>query len=82
MTRHRGFVIGSDPGPKGQSVWKVRVKDPESAYDGEKFVVASVHDEMQLARGLNVNFVIGTVDDSSGTKTPRAIDVRVEEPVG
>lgn len=78
MTRHHGFVAGSDPGPKGQTVWKVRVKDPSSDYNGRKLVVASVQGDLQLARGLNVHFAIGTIDDQSGTKVPRAVDVRLE----
>jgi len=78
MTRHHGFVTGSDPGPKGQPVWKVRVKDRSSTYDGQKLVVASIRGGLELARGLNVHFAIGTVDDQQGQKVPRAVDVTLE----
>lgn len=77
-SRHRGFVLGSDYAPKGQKIWKVRVKDPQSPFNGQKLVVASISDGIALAQGLNVNFVIGTVDDLSGAKTPRAVDVCLE----
>lgn len=76
--RHRGFVVGSDTSPKGQATWKVRVKDSESPHNGQKLVVASVRGGMELARGLNVHFAIGTIDDQSGTKVLRAVDVCLE----
>jgi hypothetical protein len=77
--RHRGFIVGSDAA-EGRIVWKVRVKDSDSQYDGQKLVVASFHDGLHLARGLNVNFAVGTVDDTSGKKVLRAVDVRIENP--
>jgi len=73
-------VIGSDLTPNKQVVWKVRVKDPTSSHDGEKIVVASVRGELELARGLNVHFAVGTIDDQSGAKVPRAVDVCLETP--
>lgn len=78
--RHRGFVLGSDPGPHESIVWKVRVKDEESPYDNEKFAVASVHGGIELARGLNVDFALGTLDDEEGRNVVRAVDVRLEPP--
>ncbi len=78
--RHKGFVSASDAGLGGRVVWKVRVKDPESPYDGQKITVASVHNGLELARGLNVHFAIGTLDDSSGKKVLRAVDVCLEAP--
>ncbi len=76
--RHRGFVSGSHLAAVGRTVWTVRVKDYASQYDGRKFVVASVRGGLELARGLNVHFAIGTVDDSAGNKVPRAVDVCLE----
>ncbi|HSI21063.1 MAG TPA: hypothetical protein VLA04_05195 [Verrucomicrobiae bacterium] len=80
--RHAGFVIGSDQAQQGDNVtvWKVRVKDPQSSFDGEKLVVASVHNGLSLAKGLNVHFAIGSVDGARGQKEPRAVDVRLSEP--
>ncbi len=75
--RHKGFVVGCDPGPNG-NIWKVRVKDENSPFDGEKFTVASVHGGLELAKGLNVNFLLGNVDDNQGQKVARAVDVRLE----
>jgi hypothetical protein len=42
--------------------------------------VASVNGALELARGLNVNFAIGTIDDSTGNKALRAVDVRLDLP--
>ncbi len=78
--RHRGFVVGFDTVPEGRHVWKVRVKDSASPHDRQKLVVASVRGGLELARGLNVHFAIGTIDDSSGTKVLRAVDVCLESP--
>ncbi len=78
--RHRGFVVGSDTSQSGRNVWKVRVKDSESSHDGQKLVVASVRGGLELARGLNVHFAIGTINDHSGTKVLRAVDVCLEAP--
>lgn len=78
--RHKGYVVGSDETPSGQLAWTVKVKDSESPYNGQKLNVASTHRELTLARGLNVNFAIGTVDDREGNKVLRAVDVRLELP--
>lgn len=80
LERHKGYVVGRDENPEGQAVWKVRVKDAESPYNNQKLVVASVQGQLELAKGLNVNFAIGTVDDKDGQKVPRAVDVRLETP--
>lgn len=79
--RHTGYVVGRDDNPEGQVVWKVRVKDTDSPYNNQKLVVASVQGQLELAKGLNVNFAIGTVDDKDGQKVLRAVDVRLETPV-
>lgn len=78
LIRHKGFVVGSDNSLKGQNVWKVRVEDSTSSYNGQKLVVASVHGGLELARGLNVNFAIGTVNDKSSQEVLRAVDVCLE----
>ena len=78
--RAKGFVVGVDTSTKGQPVWKVRVKDPTNPHDGQKLVVASVRGGLELARGLNVHFAIGTIDASSGKKVLRAVDVCLKTP--
>lgn len=78
--RTKGFVVGFDTAQEGHFVWKVRVKDSTSPYDGQKLVVASVRGGLELARGLNVHFAIGTTDDPSGAKVLRAVDVCLEAP--
>lgn len=78
--RHKGYVVGRDETSEGQKIWKVRVKDPASPHNKQKLIVASVHDQLELAQGLNVNFAIGTIDDKDGNKVSRAVDVRLEPP--
>lgn len=75
-TRHRGYVAASDLTPTG-TTWKVRVKDSTSNHDGRKLVVASVQDGIALAQGLNVDFIIGSIDGSKGEVLLRAVDVRI-----
>lgn len=76
--RTKGFVVGFDSASEGRAVWKVRVKDPGSSHDGQKLVVASVRGGLELAKGLNVHFAIGTMDDPSGAKVLRAVDICLE----
>lgn len=78
--RHKGYVVGCDRNPDGKNIWKVKVKDRSSPFSSQKFIVASVHDQLELARGLNVNFAVGTIDDEKGQKVSRAVDVRLETP--
>lgn len=75
--RVQGFVIGSSIGARGEPVWKVRVNDAASPHCGQKFPVASVRDNIALARGLNVTFLIGTMDDGQGQQAMRAVDVQL-----
>ncbi len=77
--RHTGFVIGRDDRNE-KTVWKVRVKDSQSDQDGQKFVVASTRNDIQLAQGLNVNFLIGSLDGERGEKILRAVDVSLNNP--
>lgn len=75
-TRHNGYVVGqNNSGSKGQPYWTVRVKDPESPHNGKKFPVVSTREGITLAQGLNVNFVIGSVDGENGQKVMKAVDV-------
>lgn len=74
---HAGYVASCSQKPDGNTVWKVKVKDINSPYNGQTLVVASVHDGMTLARGLNVHFAVGTVDDEMSQKALRAVDVRL-----
>jgi hypothetical protein len=61
------------------TVVKVCVKDARVRANGRKFVVASVRGGITLAKGINVNFIIGSVDNQVGAKVPRAIDVMPEQ---
>lgn len=79
--RVNGYVVGCDLAQSSEKlVCRVRVKDPTSPHDGQKFTVASVHGGIELAQGLNVTFVLGTIDGPAGEKVTRAVDVRLESP--
>jgi hypothetical protein len=54
----KGFVIGHDMVGR-KKVWKVRVNDKTSELDGKKFKVASTHEGIILAKGLEVEFFLG-----------------------
>lgn len=74
INRHRGYVAGK-ANPPAKPNWLVRVKDPGSEYNGRRFVVASTHDSFELAQGLNVDFLIGSIDGERGVSVLRAVDV-------
>jgi len=78
--RVKGFVIGANQGEAGNTIWKIRVRDPGSSFDGKKLPVASVRGNIELAKGLNVSFLIGTVDDQEHHPAYRAVDVQLELP--
>ncbi len=78
MPRVKGFVVGSDPTPGG-TVWKVRVSEVTSQHNGKKLVVVSVRDGLELVRGLDVDFTVGTVGPPEG-RGLRAFDVYLQIP--
>ena len=80
LDTHHGFVVGFSLSQSGKKIWAVRVKDSQSKYNKQKLTVASIHEGLELARGLNVYFVIGTVDDKEGNKVLRAVSVCLEKP--
>ncbi len=56
--RLKSFVIDSDR-VGSDTVWKVRVNDETSKFHRRKFEVASVHEDIQLAKRLEVKFLLG-----------------------
>lgn len=77
--RHLGHVCYASPVQEGgnQTV-KVRVTDEKSSHKGKVFIVASVHGEMTLRKGLNVSFAIGTMDQEPGKPSVHvAVDVKL-----
>lgn len=78
--RIKGYVVGCDKSGTGKKVCKVRIKDASSHLDGKKLIIASVHNDVELGQGLNVNFLIGTVDGKENMPEHRAVDVRLESP--
>jgi hypothetical protein len=72
--RIRGFVVGFDTHDESEKrIWKVRVNQRGHPSDGRKFVVASTHQNIELAEGLEVAFMIG--DFGPGGKDQKAVDV-------
>lgn len=72
--RVRGYVIGKDKAD-GVLLWKVRVTDEFSPFLGEKLFVASVKDNISLAQGLEVNFIVGTFTGRNKDTYYKVIDV-------
>jgi hypothetical protein len=75
--RIQGYVIAGDLSKQGKTVWKVRVNQPGSIFHKRKIIVASIHGDITLARGLNVSFILGSVNDSQGRPVLRAVDVNI-----
>lgn len=59
-----------------EKVWKVRVNDETSEFNGKKFEVASTHEDISLAQGLEVEFVLGTFR-RRGHPVQKAVDVTI-----
>ncbi len=74
--RHEGYVTGHSRSGK---CWMVKVKDPASEYHGTRMPIASICGDITLAKGLNVNFCVGSVDDQQGQPANRAVDVRLSK---
>lgn len=70
-----GYVVGEDSTPDG-SIWKVRVTDRKSQFCNQKLVVASVHNNISLSKGLNVSFLVG-IFSAHGEDYHKAVDVRL-----
>ena len=78
--RVKGYVVAGDKKGKGPTVWKVRVKDEHSQHNGRKFVVASTHNDITLARGIDVTFLVGSMDGpNKGRKLLKAVDVQLQK---
>ncbi len=71
--RLQGFVVGSDR-VGNDTVWKVRVNDENNKLHRRKFEVASVHEDIQLAKGLEVEFLLGNFL-KDGHSVQKAVDV-------
>jgi hypothetical protein len=72
--RVKGYVLGQDYA-EGIPTWKVRVTDESSPFVGDKLFVASVHDEIALANGLEVTFLIGAFTGRGKETYHKALDV-------
>lgn len=71
--RVTGYVIGSDQTAEGLT-WKVKVTDSHSHFCNQKLAVASTHDDIVLAKGLTVSFLVGAFQAGSDVYH-KAIDV-------
>lgn len=72
--RVRGYVLGQDKAD-GVLLWKVRVTDEFSPFLGDKLFVASVRDNIFLAQGLEVDFIVGTFSGRNKETYYKVIDV-------
>lgn len=74
MKRIKGFVVGYDK-KATDLLWTVRVRDPKSVHNGQKFLVASLHPGTMITRqGVDVTFRVqpfGTEQE----QVLRAVDV-------
>lgn len=59
-----------------EKVWKVRVNDETCELNGKKFEVASTHEDIALAQGLEVEFLLGTFQ-RFGHPVQKAVDVTI-----
>jgi hypothetical protein len=73
--RLKGFVIGSDR-VGDDAVWEVRVNDETNGLHRQKFEVASVHGDISLAKGLEVEFLLGNFL-KDGHPVQKAVDVTI-----
>jgi hypothetical protein len=83
MKRVKGYVVAYDT-KSGKLVWVVKVKDPSSQHNDQKFEVASLHSGTMLEKpGIDVTFrvedfgsqrekVLKAVDVSIGKESPEA----------
>ncbi len=72
--RVKGYILGQDLA-EGVSTWKVRVTDESSPFLGEKLFVASVKNNITLAIGLEVDFIIGIFTGRNKETYNKVIDV-------
>ena len=77
MDRVKGFVVGSKRNSQGKIIWTVRVKQNGHDFNGQKLPVASIQDDIKLAQGLNVDFMIGEMNGHDGQPAPKAVDVKL-----
>jgi hypothetical protein len=77
--RIKGFVIAGDVHPVTEKVtWKVRVNQVGHSDYKKKFEVASTHASVELAKGVDVTFIIGSFGPQPDNKQKRkAVDVMV-----
>lgn len=72
--RVKGYVLGQDKAD-GVLLWKVRVTDEFSPFLGEKLFVASVKNNVSLAQGLEVDFIVGTFTGRNKEAYHKVVDV-------
>ncbi|MBP6858689.1 MAG: hypothetical protein KBC33_02575 [Candidatus Pacebacteria bacterium] len=87
IQRIKGYVVAYD-NKSGKLVWVVKVKDPSSTHNDQKFEVASLHPGTMLEKpGIDVTFrvedfgsqrekVLKAVDVSIGKENPEAKPIK------
>ena len=72
--RVKGYVLGKD-NADGTPTWKVRVTDESSPFLDDKLFVASVRENVMLAQGCEVTFLIGAFAGRNKETYHKAVDV-------
>lgn len=72
--RVKGYLLGKDS-CEGVATWKIRVTDESSPFMGEKLFVASIHDDIQLAQGCEVTFLVAAFTGRNKETYYKALDV-------
>lgn len=71
----KGYVVGYDEA-QGELLWKVKVKDPASVHDGQKFVVHSTMGPTLTRPSADVSFRIEPIQVGT-EQVLKAVDVRL-----
>lgn len=74
--RIKGYIVGQD-NADGVPTWKVRVTDELSPFVGEKLFVASTHESVVLAQGVEVTFLVGAFAGRNKEIYHKALDVAI-----
>ena len=73
--RLKGYIVGSNLNPRGETVWKVRAEDATGRYHRRKFLVVSQSETFTMIPGSNVDFIPAEMDGSKRTGKSSALSM-------